>query len=90
MNKKIVSINIFLLGMVSFLTDLSSEMIMPIFPMFITALGGTGLGVFHTSTGMAMLPASVIAGLLWQYDPIATFIYEPSSVFIRNALISAH
>jgi len=35
--------NTFLLGIVSFLNDLSSEMIIPILPMFITALGGAGL-----------------------------------------------
>ena len=35
-----VSTNILLLGVVSFLNDLSSEMIIPILPMFITALGG--------------------------------------------------
>nr|QNO51406.1 hypothetical protein PFCPEAIJ_00007 [Methanosarcinales archaeon ANME-1 ERB6] len=35
-----VSTNVLLLGVVSFLNDLSSEMIMPILPMFITALGG--------------------------------------------------
>ena len=35
-----VSANILLLGIVSFLNDLSSEMIIPILPMFITALGG--------------------------------------------------
>jgi len=33
----------FLLGIVSFLNDLSSEMITPILPMFITALGGRAL-----------------------------------------------
>ncbi len=38
-----ININIFLLGIVSFLTDASSEMILPILPMFITTLGGTGL-----------------------------------------------
>ncbi|MCD6093059.1 MAG: MFS transporter [Candidatus Aenigmarchaeota archaeon] len=38
-------VNILLLGIVSFLNDLSSEMIMPILPMFITALGGAGLVV---------------------------------------------
>ena len=32
-----------LLGLTSFLTDTSSEMIMPILPFFISALGGTGL-----------------------------------------------
>jgi MFS family permease len=35
-----ISANILLLGVVSFLNDLSSEMIIPILPMFITALGG--------------------------------------------------
>ncbi len=42
---KTVSANVLLLGIVSFLNDLSSEMIMPILPMFITALGGAGLAV---------------------------------------------
>jgi len=38
-----VGINVILLGVVSFLTDTSSEMMLPILPMFITALGGTAL-----------------------------------------------
>ncbi|RJS71480.1 MFS transporter [Methanophagales archaeon] len=38
-----VSANVLLLGVVSFMNDLSSEMIMPILPMFITVLGGAGL-----------------------------------------------
>jgi len=37
--------NVILLGVVSFLNDLSSEMILPILPMFISSLGGTGLAV---------------------------------------------
>jgi len=37
-----ISRNVVLLGLVSFLNDLSSEMIIPILPMFITALGGNG------------------------------------------------
>jgi len=37
-----ISTNILLLGIVSFLNDLSSEMIMPILPIFIIALGGAG------------------------------------------------
>ena len=37
--------NILLLGIVSFLNDVSSEMIMPILPMFIKSLGGAGLAV---------------------------------------------
>ena len=38
-----ISANILLLGVVSFLNDLSSEMFAPILPMFITSLGGAGL-----------------------------------------------
>lgn len=37
-----ISANILLLGAVSFLNDLSSEMIIPILPLFITSLGGAG------------------------------------------------
>ena len=40
-----ISANILLLGIVSFFNDLSSDMIMPILPMFITMLGGTGFTV---------------------------------------------
>ncbi|MFQ6125570.1 MAG: MFS transporter [Candidatus Heimdallarchaeota archaeon] len=40
-----ISINIILLGVVSFLTDISSEIILPILPFFIVALGGAGLAV---------------------------------------------
>ena len=38
-----ISFNVLLLGIVSFLTDASSEMIAPILPMLITSLGGTGI-----------------------------------------------
>lgn len=40
-----VSLNIILLGIVSFLNDVSSEMIMPILPMFIASLGGAGIAI---------------------------------------------
>ncbi len=40
-----ISTDVLLLGIVSFLNDFSSEMIIPILPIFITALGGTGLVV---------------------------------------------
>ncbi|RLI89306.1 MAG: MFS transporter [Candidatus Altiarchaeales archaeon] len=40
-----IGINVLLLGIVSFLTDISSEMIHPLLPMFIVALGGSGLVV---------------------------------------------
>lgn len=38
-----VSTNVMVLGLVSFLTDLSSEMIYPVLPLFLTALGAGGL-----------------------------------------------
>jgi len=40
-----LNFNVFLLGLVSFLTDVSSEMVMPILPLFIVSLGGAGLAV---------------------------------------------
>ncbi len=40
-----IGLNIILLGLVSFITDMSSEMIHPLLPMFIVALGGGGLAV---------------------------------------------
>ncbi len=40
-NLKGTGVNVILLGIVSFLNDMSSEMIIPILPMFISALGGT-------------------------------------------------
>ncbi|MCW7074881.1 MAG: MFS transporter [Candidatus Methanospirare jalkutatii] len=35
----------------------------------------TALGAFHTSVGLASLPASVIAGFLWNFSPSHTFTY---------------
>ena len=37
---------------------------------------GTAYGWYHTAVGISLLPASVIAGLLWQYvNPAATFYF---------------
>jgi len=38
-------------------------------------LRATALGAFHTTTGLMALPASLIAGFLWQINPGITFIY---------------
>ena len=39
-------------------------------------LRATALGTFHTIIGLVALPASLIAGLLWQnIAPAAAFIY---------------
>jgi MFS family permease len=38
-----ISVNILILSVVSFLNDISSEIILPILPVFIASLGGTGI-----------------------------------------------
>jgi len=38
-----ISFNVFLLGLVSLLADVSSEMIMPLLPIFILSVGGSGI-----------------------------------------------
>ena len=43
--KEKISRNILLLGLVSFLADVSSEMIMPLLPLFIASLGGAGIAI---------------------------------------------
>ncbi len=48
-----------ILGIVSLLTDMSSEMIIPILPMFLTAIGATGL-VIGLIEGAAETTASLI------------------------------
>ena len=43
---------------------------------FVTGdLAGTALGTFHTCISLAVLPAGMIAGILWNFNPDFTFIY---------------
>ena len=38
---------------------------------------GTALGIYHTATGLAMLPAGIIAGLLWDFVGVqAPFLFS--------------
>ena len=95
--------NIFLLGLVSFFTDVSSEMIFTLLPLFLAnVLGavpviigfikgvarvfvadlvlenfrGIAYGWFHSVVGISLLPASLIAGWLWQtFNPAAPFYF---------------
>ena len=48
----------------AFVSDLSNE-----------ELRSTALGAFHTMTGLSVLPASLVAGLLWKFNPDITFLY---------------
>lgn len=40
-----------------------------------TQVRGTALGTFETFTGLAAIPAGLIAGALWNIDPIYAFLY---------------
>lgn len=50
-------------------------------------LRGTALGTFHTSIGLATLPASAFAGFLWDINSNMTFIYGAITGLIATALI---
>jgi MFS family permease len=60
----------------AFVSDLSSE-----------EIRSTALGTFHTIIGLAALPASLIAGFLWQINPNTTFIYGALISIISVALL---
>ena len=50
---------------------------------------GTGLGAFHTLTGVALLPASLIAGYLWQaVSPSAPFYFGAAMALISTVLLA--
>lgn len=48
-----ITLNVLAFGLVSFFTDISSEMIYPLLPLFLTTVPGAG-------------PAGLIFGFLWQ------------------------
>ncbi len=48
----------------------------------------TALGIFHASLGIAALPGSLIAGMLWQINPNLTFLYGSITSLIALILLS--
>jgi len=53
-------------------------------------LRGSAFGLFNSATGLAMLAASVIAGLLWdQLGPAATFLAGAGFAVVTAVLIAA-
>ncbi len=51
-------------------------------------LRGTAVGAYFTFTGLALLPASVIAGLLWKhFGPPAPFYYGAATSFVSAILL---
>jgi MFS family permease len=54
------------------------------------SLKATAFGVFATAVGLAQLPASLIAGLLWdRVSPAATFYFGSATAIIAAALFAA-
>jgi len=51
-------------------------------------LRGTALGTFHTAISLSVLPAGLIAGLLWNYNPQFTFYYGAILSFLAVIGIS--
>lgn len=50
---------------------------------------GTAMGLFHTATGLALLPASAIAGLLWAgFGPAAMFLFAGAMASIGLIVLS--
>ncbi|NVM37976.1 MAG: MFS transporter [Candidatus Lokiarchaeota archaeon] len=65
-----VSIPIFIMGLVSFFTDVSSEMIQSILPFFILELGGTGL-ILGLIIGLTTAISNILKGVSgWMSDRI--------------------
>ncbi|MCD6547611.1 MAG: MFS transporter [Nanoarchaeota archaeon] len=49
---------------------------------------GTAMGIYHTSVGLSLLPASVIAGALWDFFGVtATFLYGGILGILASILI---
>jgi len=63
-----ITTNVLVLGIVSLLTDMSSEMIYPILPLFLTAIGATGLviGLIEGASETTASMVKVISG--WYSD----------------------
>jgi len=50
---------------------------------------GTGQGIFQASTGLATIPANLIAGFLWDLMPELTFIYGSILSLMAAILLSS-
>jgi MFS family permease len=65
-----VSVPVFIMGLVSFFTDVSSEMIQSILPFFILEIGGTGL-ILGLITGLTVAISNILKGISgWMSDKI--------------------
>jgi MFS family permease len=79
--------NVFILGLVSFFTDISSEMLYPIIPIFLTAVLGAPMSVVGLIEGVAESTASILKVISgWLSDksgkrkPFVIFGYSLSTI----------
>ncbi len=78
--------NVFLLGIVSFINDTSSKIIVPILPLFITQLGGAGLavgltaGLSDSAASLAKLFAGYWSDRLGRRKPFVLIGYALSAL----------
>jgi len=85
--KNHITLNILLLGIVSFLNDLSSEMITPILPFFIASLGGAGIatglvgGIRDSITSLLKVVSGYISDKTGKRKRLVFSGYFLSSVF---------
>jgi MFS family permease len=90
-----VSANVVLLGVVSFLNDLSSEMILPILPMFIESLGGGKLavgilgGIRDSLSSLLNVVSGYLAGRTGRKKIFVFWGYFTSAVFKLLLALSA-
>ncbi|MBI2063612.1 MAG: MFS transporter [Candidatus Yanofskybacteria bacterium] len=65
-------------GQKSFVSDLSD-----------VGIRGTALGTFETFTGLAAIPAGLIAGLLWNLNQAIPFVYGSAVSLVAVVLFSS-
>jgi len=89
-----VSTNVLVLGVVSLLTDMSSEMIYPILPLFLVSIGATGVfiglieGAAETTASLLKVPSGWYSDRYQRRKPFILGGYAASSL-VKPALIIA-
>src|SRR5512136_3297113 len=89
-----ISTNVLVLGVVSLLTDMSSEMIYPIMPLFLSLIGATGLviglieGASETTASLLKVVSGWYSDKLDRRKPFITSGYSLSSL-VKPLLIWA-
>jgi MFS family permease len=85
--KKSIPRNVFFLGLVSFLTDVSSEMIYPLIPLFLKGVLGASASIIGVIEGIAESTASLlkvvsgtISDRILKRKPLVTFGYTLSTL----------